>query len=841
MKKAWIKKLAAVLIFLASIFIADQIMNRENAEMTREMPKAAFPVVSVVSDGYKINRMYGYKSKREELYLKNNITPIKNNREIMISIKEYDQPVEKIAYEVRSIDGERLVEGSDISVVQKTKEDIRFSLQLKDLTREEQEYTFIVILTMKNGEKIYYYTRFIEKENYYLKEKLDYILSFHETTFSDSEGDEIKKYLESNSSQSNTDFHKVTINSSLKQVMWDQLPIKKITEPAIEIKEIDESTAMVLLNYMVAINNRPQEEYGFVQEYYRVRYTPNRMYLLNYERTLDQIFWPSKESLGNDKITLGIGSEEVQMMESEGGTNLAFVNEKRLFSYGSNDNKFTEIFSFYQKEDMDERTLNRNFDIKILNIEDSGSITFGVYGYMNRGQHEGEVGLAVYYFDYTANTTEELIFIPYEKSEQILRNEINNLLYMNMENHLFFILEGQLYDVNVSEKSYTVVIEGLRKGGYTISTSGRMICWPAMGEVDSASMLRWMNLSNGSVMELKAGYDEYIKVLGFMEEDLIYGLAKKTEIRKEVKGNLLYPMYKVIIKNTEGKNLKEYKKEGIYVTNCRISANQITLERIQMEEDNNYHQIIGDQIASNDIEKGNVNIISTINQEIYKKMVQIVLKNTINPATLKIMNPKEVIYEGERQLALEIGKESRFYVYGPKGLDMVSHFSSEAVLRALELSGTVIDEEGAYIWKKGTKYTKNQIMAVTPKKADQETSPLALCLDTMLSLEGISKKTQVELDKGEDAKAVLEKNLREHKIIDLWDGSLDSVYYYIDQDIPVLGIISEKEAYLIVGFNEQNVVLMDPMKGTVEKKGKNDSAEMFKNAGNQFITYIRKK
>ena len=150
MKKAWIKKLAAVLIFFASIFIADHIMNRENAEMTREMPKAAFPVVSVVSDGYKINRMYGYKSKREELYLKNNITPIKNNREIMISIKEYDQPVEKIAYEVRSVDGERLVEGSDISVIQKTKEDIRFSLQLKDLIREEQEYTFIVILTMKN-------------------------------------------------------------------------------------------------------------------------------------------------------------------------------------------------------------------------------------------------------------------------------------------------------------------------------------------------------------------------------------------------------------------------------------------------------------------------------------------------------------------------------------------------------------------------------------------------------------------------------------------------------------------------------------------------------------------
>ena len=145
----------------------------------------------------------------------------------------------------------------------------------------------------------------------------------------------------------------------------------------------------------------------------------------------------------------------------------------------------------------------------------------------------------------------------------------------------------------------------------------------------------------------------------------------------------------------------------------------------------------------------------------------------------------------------------------------------------------------SYIWKKGTVYTKNQIMAITGTRMDNETGSLAVCLDTILEFEGISRKTQPLLDAGEDAIYILNKSLREEKILDLRGCSLDTVLYYIDQDIPVLALMENQEAYLIVGFNEQNVVLMNPKTGTVYKKGMNDSREMFEKAGNQFITYMR--
>lgn len=41
---------------------------------------------------------------------------------------------------------------------------------------------------------------------------------------------------------------------------------------------------------MTATGDNGELEYYNVEEYYRVRYTNDRMYLLNFERTMDEIF-----------------------------------------------------------------------------------------------------------------------------------------------------------------------------------------------------------------------------------------------------------------------------------------------------------------------------------------------------------------------------------------------------------------------------------------------------------------------------------------------------------------------------------------------------------------------
>ena len=165
MNKVWIKRLTALLVFLISLFVMDFVLNRDNSEITMDMPKATLPVVSVMTDQHKINTMYGYNSKREEAYTKDSITPISENREITLVIDTYQADIESVAYEVRSIDGKRLIEGSDITVLQKMPDKIQFTIQLKDLIEENKEYAFVTILTLEGGDKVYYYTRFIQSDD----------------------------------------------------------------------------------------------------------------------------------------------------------------------------------------------------------------------------------------------------------------------------------------------------------------------------------------------------------------------------------------------------------------------------------------------------------------------------------------------------------------------------------------------------------------------------------------------------------------------------------------------------------------------------------------------------
>ena len=55
----------------------------------------------------------------------------------------------------------------------------------------------------------------------------------------------------------------------------------------------------------------------------------------------------------------------------------------------------------------------------------------------------------------------------------------------------------------------------------------------------------------------------------------------------------------------------------------------------------------------------------------------------------------------------------------------------------------------------------------------------------------------------------------------------------------MLAILKNGEAVLLTGFNEYNVVIMEPSTGRLYKKGMNDTGVRMEENGNPFITYIR--
>lgn len=106
---------------------------------------------------------------------------------------------------------------------------------------------------------------------------------------------------------------------------------------------------------------------------------------------------------------LGIRAEDVDYKTNEAGNIVTFVQEGELWCYNVQENTLSKVFSFLGYEGVDTRENYGEHEIKTVRIDEAGSVDYIVYGYMNRGIHEGQVGIAIYHYDSVANTNEELV------------------------------------------------------------------------------------------------------------------------------------------------------------------------------------------------------------------------------------------------------------------------------------------------------------------------------------------------------------------------------------------------------------------------------------------------
>ncbi len=181
----------------------------------------------------------------------------------------------------------------------------------------------------------------------------------------------------------------------------------------------------------------------------------------------------------------------------------------------------------------------------------------------------------------------------------------------------------------------------------------------------------------------------------------------------------------------------------------------------------------------------------------------------------------------------------RFYVYSPEGIAGVYDEPAGAVLRADSVAGIVMNDSGDYVWMRGNRVLRNQIMAIKAAGMDEEHSSLAVCLDAMLQLEGVFVNTEYLLAGGKTIYDILDENLIDAQILDLKGCSADAVLYYVNQDIPVLAVLNDGNAVLIVGFNEYSFGVMNPQTGDIRKISQREFTEWMSENGNSFMTYIR--
>lgn len=843
MRRTLIKAAILVGVFFAALIIISTYGNQGNTDMTNEMSDAIFPIVSMYVGEFKVNRMHGYAEAMEPAYLRNTLIPVESDRKVSFEMNTYGTELEQLSFEVRSLDGERLVESTEITDYEQVGRHINFSITMKDLIDADTEYMLIVIAKPVEAEPIRYYSRMIQTEKLNIYEKLSYVKDFHEKTFDKEQAKELTKYLESNAEGDNSTFQTVNIHSNLNQVTWGDLPVTKVTEPIIMIRELSEQTGSFGVEYLVSVKDGKNDYYYTVKEYYRIKYTPDRTYLLDFERQMNQLFDEEGDVFVNDKIMLGIVGDDVALVESDGGNVFAYVVGNKLYSYNVTDHKLARIFSFYDNMEkvLDERCVYDEYEIQILNVDETGNVSFTVYGYMNRGRHEGQVGVSLYQYNSMTNTVEEMVYLPYHKSPDMLKADLRKLSYLNKAGFYYLLLEDCIYCVDLESMTSEIITDGLLSGTVYVSPSNTMVTWQNGENSYSGTELTLMNLNSKKKSVIRAGIDEYISVLGYMDDDLIYGLAKRDDILMNSMGAVTFPMYCVKIQDDNDDVLKTYQEDGIYVVGSEISDNQITLFRVAKNGSEGYRELLSDQIMSAEKVKTGINLLSRVVTENYETIVQIDIKEDINLKAMKHLTPKEVLFEGSRtiELAQNDVQHDLFYVYGKDGLEQIYSNAGKAVQHAYRIAGVVVNDHGDYVWQKTGRVTRNQIMAITEESFDERNTSLAVCLNTLLKYEGVSRSTQSMLVRGDSVIDIMKQNLQNDTILDLTGCSLDAVLYYVNMDIPVLATLKDGNAVLIIGFNELNTVLMDPISGSIYKKGMNDSKEWFEENGNQFITYKR--
>ena len=833
MKKTIIRIAVCVVVFLASALIIGSIMNQGHNNMTMEMAPATLPMITMESGGVACNELHGNTVEMDVAYQKDCITLLGEGRQANFTVDTFGREITGISTEVRSIDGSRLIENSEVTGWKANGKSFSVSLTLKDLIDTNTQYSLTLILELEGEQKVYYYTTILWNDDVHISEILEFATDFHGKLYDKEVAKELTKYLEPNSKLTdNGTFHKVNIHSSFQQITWGSLEPVQEDAASIRLTQVSGNVASLLMDFVVSTGEGKNKIYYNVEEYYRVRYTSERMYLLDYERTMTQI--PDTTRMyANDKILLGITDENVDMMESADGNTVVFSDMGQLLSYNAATNGLTVIFSFYDKDNADRRTLYDNHGIKILDVDEGGNVKFAVYGYMNRGRHEGETGIQIISYDNSLNTIEEEVYIPYSKSYAVLKDEMEQLLYRNRQQHVYFFLENGVYDVDLENRSAEQLVSIRQDDSLQVSENHEIIVWQEGDDINHSNQLNVRNLNTGEQTVIRAEDGEAIRPLGFMGEDIIYGVARESDIRTENSGQIFYPMYKVCISNSSGDNLKEYGQDGIYIVDCAIEGNQITLSRIQRSENGSYQEILDDQIMNNVEEEPGQNKVVTADIDIYERYVQIQTKTTIDTKTIKVLNPKEVVFEGGRELTLDaVSEVSRYYVYNAYGVQGIYSAPGKAVKEAYDSAGVVANDRGIRV-------SRNQIMAIKEESVTDQKNSLTVCLDNILRHAGITRNTEYDLAQGKTAIQILEENMTGVQVLDLSGCSLDAVLYYVNQDIPVLAILEDGEAVLVTGFNEFNVVIMEPSTGKLYKKGMNDATTWFAENGNHFISYMK--
>lgn len=834
MKKGMIKASVLFAVFITSVVIISIIMNQGSDDITAKMSEAEFPVLYIKQDGDKINCIHAYADSMKAANVRDTITPVEADGNIELLFDYCQTEVKNISYELTTLDMSGKISKSNIDNWKIEDNQIDVNISIGELPHSQTEYSLAVKLETENDE-MWYYTRVIQDDDTAVK-ALKFAKKFHNDTISKGAQEDIIPYVESDPAADNSSYENITINSSYDMITWNDLDVSVVEEPVFDFSEINSSYESMTARYIVEIAGENTKKQYEVEEFFRVKVVTGAYYLLDYNRTMEQIFDVDAEFVTNSYINLGISGTDVEFKQNDSGTIVSFVKNGELYCYNISSAKIAKVFGFSSSTEYDPREDYNQHDIKIIKVDEMGNTFFAVSGYMNRGNHEGQTGIAVYHYDNETNTVEEAAFIKSDKSYQLLKEAEGELVYVSDDDNLYMLFGGSVYKVSLGTREVTHIIKGLKEDGYVISNDNSIIAWQ-QGDKYNSKNIKVHNLNNDEEYTISASDDERIYPIGFIDQDFIYGTANYSDITNTSVGTIIFPMKNIIITDKE-KIIKKYNQKGYYVTDAEVEGSRIVLTRATKNEDGSFAEAAEDNIVnSTDVEE-EIMEASYIIDDTFKMEKCITVPSEIDDTSLTLLTPEEVLYEESREVDIDNSRGDKQYdIYSRQKIVYTTDSISKAIIKAQENSGVVVDSNMKYIWQKGAKESESDLDGYTLENA-VSTDSITACLEMIMAKENKKIDVADAVQKGSTVMDILSNNL-EYTVLDLTGCELDSVLYFIAKGSPVIAMKNANNAVLITQYDIYNITVTDPSSRTKYKISLDDSKELFTNVGNIFITYIK--
>ena len=813
MKKRVIKIGVLIIVFAAALVISSLVINRGSDDEIVDMGAPVLPRISFTVDGRQVNILSGYVGDMEITAMRDTITPLESDGTLQMNLEADGNEISSIKYEVYSLDGGETYKTGELENV--TPEE-PMALELNDALGESvQEAVLKVILTV-GEEDISYYTRIERPDEITAAGALEFAQDFHTKALEKSAAEELAVYLEPGEESDNSTYQTVNIHSDITHIQWGDLNPEVQGEVRWSIKESNSVYTSLLAKYQVSCEDDNGETQMYdIKEFFRVRLSGDTVYLLDYNRDMQQVFNANLTVLDEDGIQFGIASNDIQYMTSDDDTIVAFVRERDLWLYDQDTDELSQVFSFSNQEGQDERSRNDQHAVRIISLDDSGNMAFAVYGYMNRGIHEGEVGVGIYYFNIDSNAIEEKAFIPSTKSFAIAEDELGKMVYDNHEQEMLYVLaDGTLYQINLKNDDQTVLAEDLEDGQYAVSDDGHLMAYQTGGSLYTASEVTVMNLENGDQNTIQASEGDAVRPLGFVNGDFIYGKISSDDAGTMVSGEEITPMYEIEIRNSNNEAMASYSftDSGIYITDILVEGNMVTLNRVK--KSGNVYQSTDQEFITNNEERSDSTIaLESYTTERMQSQMRLTFENGIKDTEPKVLRPNELVSGEPLTITLGGGSEGvKYYVYGMGELEGIYDRAGYAIQEAEEISGVVISSDQAYIWEKGNRDLAYSTEAETFRRQEGESS-LEACERYM-------------------------EQYNAHQV-DLTGCTLDQVLYVINKGCPMIALTNADHAILLTGYTRTDITYIDPDTGEEQTVGVGEMEKMVQGSGNTFIGYIQ--